>query len=69
MAGFRVRRRRGAQQFDVNDAELAKRAGRALVAADERVRATTDEVGFAEAELGADATTQLSEALVAVRST
>ena len=67
MAGFRVRRRRGAQQFDVNDVELAKRAGRALVAADERVRATTDEVGFAEAELGADATTQLSDALVAVR--
>ena len=67
MAGFRVRRRRGAQQLDVHDADLAKRAGRALVAADERVRVTADELGFAEAELGADATTQLSEALVAVR--
>ncbi len=67
MAGFRVRRRRGAQQLDVHDADLAKRAGRALVAADERIRVTADELGFAEAELGADATTQLSEALVAVR--
>ena len=67
MAGFRVRRRRPAQQLEVHDAELAKRAGRALVAADERIRVTADELGFAEAELGADATTQLSEALVAVR--
>ncbi len=67
MAVFRVRRRRGAQQLDVHDADLAKRAGRALVAADERIRVTVDELGFAEAELGADATAQLSEALVAVR--
>ena len=67
MAVFRVRRRRGAQQLDVHDADLAKRAGRALVAADERIRVTADELGFAEAELGADATAQLSEALVAVR--
>ena len=67
MAGFRVGRRRPAQQLEVHDAELAKRAGRALVAADERVRAAVDELGFAEAELGADATTQLGEALLAVR--
>ena len=67
MAGFRVRRRRDAQQLDVHDADLAKRAGRALVAADERVLVTFDELGFAEAELGADATKQLSEVLVAVR--
>ena len=67
MAGFRVRRRRGAQQLEVHDAELAKRAGRALVAADERIRVTADELGFAEAELGLDATAQLSEALVAAR--
>ncbi|WP_130353770.1 hypothetical protein [Agromyces ramosus] len=38
-----------------------------MVAADERIRVTTDELGFAEALLGADATTQLGEALVAVR--
>jgi hypothetical protein len=67
MAGFRVRRRPSAQQLQVHDAELAKRAGRALVAADERIRAAVDELGFAEAELGADATTQLGEALLAVR--
>ncbi len=67
MAVFRVRRRRGAQQLDVHDADLAKRAGRALVAADERIRVTVDELGFAEAELGADATAQLSAALVAAR--
>ena len=67
MAVFRVRRRRGAQELDVHDADLAKRAGRALVAADERIRMTVDELGFAEAELGADATAHLSEALVAVR--
>ncbi|WP_235508411.1 hypothetical protein [Agromyces sp. Soil535] len=67
MAGFRVMRRRGAQQLQVHDADLAMRAGRALVAADERIRVTAEELGFAEAELGADATTQLSEALVAVR--
>src|SRR5918993_2974874 len=66
MAGFQVGRRRGAQ-LDVHDAELAKRAGRALVAADERVHAVADELGFAEAELGSDAITHVSEALVAVR--
>ena len=67
MAGFRVRRRRDARKLEVRDADLAKRAGRALVAADERIRITADELGFAVAELGADATTQLSDALVAVR--
>ena len=67
MAVFRVRRRRGAQQLDVHDVDLAKRAGRALVAADERIRVTVDELGFAEAELGVDATAQLSAALVAAR--
>jgi len=67
MVAFRVGRRRPAQQFEVHDAELARRAGRALVAADERIRAAVDELGFAEAELGSHATTPLSEALVAVR--
>ena len=52
MAAFRVGRSRPAQHLEVHDAELARRAGRALVAADERIRAAADELGFAEAELG-----------------
>ena len=67
MAGFRVGRRRPAQHLEVHDADLSKRAGRALVAADERIRVAADELGFAEAQLGAAATTRLNEALVAVR--
>jgi hypothetical protein len=67
MTGFRVGRRRPAHHLEVHDAELAKRAGRALVAADERIRFADDELGFAEAELGRDATTQLNEALAVVR--
>ncbi|TYL54016.1 hypothetical protein [Agromyces mariniharenae] len=67
MAGFRVRRRRGAQELEVHDADVAKRAGSALVAADERVRLAADELAFAEAELGSDATEGLAEAIVAAR--
>lgn len=67
MAGFWVRHRRGAQELEVHGADLAKRAGSALFAADERIRATVDELGFAEAELGSDAIRHLSEALVAAR--
>jgi exonuclease VII small subunit len=67
MAGFWVRHRRGAQELEVRGADLAKRAGSALFAADERIRATVDELGFAEAELGSDAIMPLSEALVAAR--
>lgn len=67
MTGFRVRRRRGAHELEVHDADLAKRAGAALFAADERIRAAADELGFAEAELGAGATQRLSEALAHVR--
>lgn len=67
MAGFWVRHRRGAQELEVRGADLAKRAGSALFAADERIRATVDELGFAEAELGSDAIRHLSEALVAAR--
>lgn len=71
MAGFRVirlrvGRTRGASE--VRDADLAKRASLALVAADERVRVALDDLGFAEAELGLDTTTQLRETLVEVRS-
>ena len=73
MAGFRVRclrvgRTRGASELEVRDADLAKQAALALVAADERVRVAVDDLGFAEAELGHDATTQLRETLVEVRT-
>src|SRR6186997_1987138 len=67
MAGFRVRRRRGAQELEVHDADVAKRAGSALVAADERLRLAADELDFAEAELGSDATEGLRQALVTAR--
>jgi hypothetical protein len=66
MAGFWGKRKRD-PQLEAHDADLAKRAGTALVAADERIRVTTDELIFAEAELGPDATKGLSEALAAVR--
>ena len=67
MAGFWGKRKRDDQELDAQDAVLATRARSALVAADERIRLTTDELGFAEAELGRDATRGLSEALAAVR--
>lgn len=67
MAGFWGKRKRDQQEQLAQDADLAKRAGTALVAADERVRVTTDELVFAEAELGPDATEELRVALTAVR--
>ncbi|MGR0221351.1 hypothetical protein [Agromyces sp. ZXT2-6] len=70
MAGFWGKRKRDEQQqqeLDAHDLDLAKRAREALVAADERIRVTSDELGFAEAELGSDATKGLSEALAVVR--
>ncbi|MFE6254551.1 hypothetical protein [Agromyces sp. NPDC057865] len=69
MAGFWGKRKREEeQQLQAQDADLAKRAGTALVAADERIRVTTDELAFAEAELGPDATAELREGLTAVRT-
>ena len=56
MAGFWGKRKRDDAELQAQDADLAKRADSALVAADERVRVTTDELVFAEAELGPDAT-------------
>ncbi|MDR6906406.1 hypothetical protein J2X63_002092 [Agromyces sp. 3263] len=67
MAGFWGRRKREDPELAAQDADLAKRAGTALVAADERIRVTTDELVFAEAELGPDATADLRTALTAVR--
>ncbi|MFD4421374.1 hypothetical protein ACFWN7_07705 [Agromyces sp. NPDC058484] len=68
MAGFWGKRKRVEHELDAHDADLAKRAGTALVAADERIRVTADELVFAEAELGSDSTKGLSEALAAVRT-
>ncbi len=59
MAGFWGKRKRDQQELQAHDADLAKRAGTALVAADERIRVTSDELVFAEAELGPDATEEL----------
>ncbi|RXZ40506.1 hypothetical protein ESO86_17110, partial [Agromyces binzhouensis] len=68
MAGFWGKRKRDEQQqeLDALDADLAVRARTALVDADERIRVTTDELDFAEAELGAEVTEPLREALTAV---
>lgn len=68
MAGFWGKRKREQEELDAQDADLARRAQKALVAADERIRLTTDELAFAEAELGPGATHDLREALDAVRT-
>ncbi len=68
MAGFWGKRKREEQYAqDAQDAELARRAGRALVEADERIRVTADELEFASAELGPGSTKDLRDALDAVR--
>ncbi|WP_127820498.1 hypothetical protein, partial [Microbacterium sp. CPCC 204701] len=68
MAGFWGKRKREQEELDAQDADLARGAQKALVAADERIRLTTDELVFAEAELGPEATRELREALDAVRT-
>src|SRR5690606_20441094 len=69
MAGFWGKRKREQQEAQaMADAELAQQARSALVAVDERVRLTTDELAFAEAELGAGPTKPLREALTSVRT-
>lgn len=68
MAGFWGKRKREQEQLDAQDADLARRAQTALVAADERIRLTTDELAFAEAELGPASTKDLRDALTAVRT-
>ncbi|MRG59971.1 hypothetical protein GE115_08830 [Agromyces sp. CFH 90414] len=67
MAGFLAGRRRGAPQHEVHDADVARRAASALLAADEHIRLATDDLGFAEAELGPEATARLTHALAAAR--
>ncbi len=67
MAGIWGNRKKQREAQAAQDAEATRHAGSALVAADERIRTTTDELVYAEAELGADATRPLRDALVAVR--
>ncbi|MEH3088098.1 MAG: hypothetical protein PGN24_00375 [Microbacterium arborescens] len=67
MAGFWGRRKREQQEVADADANLAREADVALVSADERLRVTSDEMAFAEAELGDDATAPVREAVEAVR--
>ncbi len=68
MAGFWGKRKREQEAQDAQDADLARRAQQALVAADERIRTTTDELAFAQAELGDVLTSDLKAALDAVRT-
>jgi hypothetical protein len=68
MSGFWGKRKREQEEQSAQDADLAQRARSALVVADERIRLTTDEVAFAEAELGPNSTRELREALTAVRT-
>ena len=66
--GFWGRRDREAQERqDATDSELSQRARSAIVAADERIRATSDELAFAAAELGDEATAELRIGLDSVR--
>lgn len=65
MAGFWGKRKR--EEQDAADADLARRAELAIVAADERVRLTSDELDFARAELGDKATEDLAAALASVK--
>lgn len=68
MAGFWGRRKREQEELAAQDADLARRAEQALVAADERIRTTSDELVFAEAELGESLTADLKAALLSVRT-
>ncbi|WP_349884642.1 hypothetical protein ABRP18_011000 [Microbacterium sp. WHRI 7836] len=68
MAGFWGRRKREQEELAAQDADLARRAEQALVSADERIRTTSDELAFAEAELGESLTADLRRALAAVRT-
>ncbi len=69
MAGFWGKRKREQETAQAaQDADLARRAQTALVAADERIRTASDELAFAEAELGTSLTADLSAALTAVRT-
>lgn len=67
MAGIWGNRKKERAAQAAEDAEVTRRAGSALVAIDERIRTTSDELVYADAELGTEATKPLREALAAVR--
>lgn len=67
MAGFWGRRKREDEAQQAQDADLARRAEQAIVAADERVRTAGDELAFAAAELGDAMTRDFRAAVEAVR--
>ncbi len=68
MAGFWGTRKKEREQLAAQDAEFGRKADAALVTADERLRISTDELTFAEIELGRDATRELRDALESVRT-
>ncbi|MEV8337591.1 hypothetical protein [Leucobacter sp. NPDC077196] len=67
MAFWGRRDRESQERQDASDAQQSQRARSAIVAADERIRATGDELAFATAELGEDATAELKVGLDSVR--
>ena len=68
MAFWGRRAREEHEHQQTADTELSQRARTALVAADERIRVTGDELAFASAELGEAATSELRAGLEAVRT-
>ncbi|UNK69687.1 hypothetical protein [Microbacterium sp. H1-D42] len=68
MAGFWGKRKREQEALAAQDSGLARHAEKALVAADERIRTTADELAFAQAELGESLTADLKAALDGVRT-
>lgn len=69
MAGLWGRRKREEDAAqEAADADLARRAGSALVSIDERIRSTSDELEFARMELGSDSVKELVAGLDAVRT-
>ncbi|MGO1547536.1 hypothetical protein [Microbacterium gubbeenense] len=66
MAFWGKRKREEQERQDAADHVLSTKAQKALVAADERIRTTRDELAFASAELGDAATKDLREGLDAV---
>ncbi len=52
----------------LSDEELERRAGGALVAVDDAIQTSTQELGFAEAQFGAEATTAFAEVLREARA-
>ena len=67
MAGIWGNRKKEREAQAAQDAELTRRAGSALIAIDERIRTTSDELVYADAELGTEATQPLRDAIAAVR--